>query len=119
MEELRIAADLEVHVHRATLVLEAGTDPRAPGGEVTRALCGHWEHEPPCRWPHYSAIEVDGGVARLRTVFVAPQTEVEEVRARIEAALRSDLRWRTIEVAPGDLDDTERTLGQRLAAIEA
>jgi hypothetical protein len=118
MNEQRPPSDLEIHVQRAQLALDAGTDPRAPGGEVTRALCGHWEHEPPCRWPHNNdvaaAIEGSVGLARFRTVFVAPAAEVEEVRSRIEAALRSDPRWRTIEVTRGDLDPAERTLGARL-----
>ena len=36
--------------------LEPGADKRAPGGAVTVALCGHWDHEGPCRWPHRSNI---------------------------------------------------------------
>lgn len=39
-------------VHR--VLLDAGGDPRALGGAVTAALCGHWEHDGRCRWPHHT-----------------------------------------------------------------
>ncbi len=104
--------DLEVHVVRAVLVLMEGTDPRAPGGEVTTALCGAWEHHPPCRWPHNNEV-VRGGA--FRTVFAAPSDEVMEVRSRIEVALRSDARWDVRDIAPGHLSTDERALGHRLA----
>jgi hypothetical protein len=80
-------------VHEAELVLEAGTDPRAPGGAVTVALCGSWDHEGPCRWPHNNEIDADGSQARFRTVFAAVPPEEDEVRARIEEALTDDPRW--------------------------
>ncbi len=107
-------AELEFHVVRAELALEAGLDPRAPGGAVTVALCGSWDHDPPCHWPHNNDFEMDGTVQRLRTLYVAPPEDVDEVRARIEAALRSDTRWRATYVATGDLDESERALGERL-----
>src|SRR5215207_9908722 len=34
--------------HEAVLALGDEADERAPGAAVTVALCGHWEHEPPC-----------------------------------------------------------------------
>ena len=36
-------------VHEADLWLAGGVDPAAVGAAVTAALCGHWEHEGPCR----------------------------------------------------------------------
>lgn len=104
--------DLKVHVVRARLVLGEGVDPRAPGGEVTIALCGSWEHAPPCHWPHNNEVVHDGA---FRTVFVAPAGDVPEMRSRIEAALRSDARWRVVALAEGALTDDERALGERLA----
>jgi len=41
----------------AVLELAAETDPRAPGGAVTVALCGSWEHDGACRWPHNSRLD--------------------------------------------------------------
>ena len=67
-------------VHEAAIELADGADPRAPGGAITVALCGHWEHEPPCRWPHHWIVEAlqsgqqagpDGQVSRW-TVRKAP-----------------------------------------------
>ncbi len=112
-----LPADLdrrETYVVRAELALEADTDPRAPGGAVTVALCGSWDHEPPCRWPHNNDQLLEGTTARFRTVFVAPPEDANEIRARIESALRSDPRWRTRYVAPGNLNPDERALGERL-----
>ena len=67
---------------------ELGYDERAPGGAVTVALCGHWDHEGPCRWPHFSAISPDpSGHHRLVVEFNAPEDELEMVRAKIDAAV--------------------------------
>jgi hypothetical protein len=77
-------------------------DPAALGGAVTTELCGHWEHDGPCRWPHHtSTMETDADtdtdttetdtddrraiVVRVR--FSAPPQEVAEVRRRIAVAL--------------------------------
>ena len=64
-------------------------DPAALGGAVTVALCGHWEHEGPCRWPHHTESSADGDdwVATVR--FDAPDDEVAEVRSAILMAIAS------------------------------
>lgn len=65
-------------------------DPAALGGAVTRELCGHWEHEGPCRWPHHtSSRAVPGEVATwLVTVrFDAAGDDEALVRRRIADAL--------------------------------
>jgi hypothetical protein len=36
-------------VHEATVELADGADPRALGGAITVAQCGHWEHDGACR----------------------------------------------------------------------
>jgi hypothetical protein len=56
-------------VHEIAVALTRGSDTRAIGGAVTRALCDHWDHEGPCRWPH-------------RTTVVAQRGD--EVEARVE-----------------------------------
>ncbi len=69
--------------------LASGADDRAPGGAVTVALCGHWEHDGPCRWPHHSAMQPgDGNLHRLVVTFDASEDELEHVRARIDSALQ-------------------------------
>ena len=60
------------------ILLEPGSDERAPGGAVTVALCGHWDHDGPCRWPHFSTITADiGGHHRLVVEFDAQEDEIK------------------------------------------
>ena len=100
-------------VIEAELVLAPGTDPRAPGGAVTTALCGHWEHEGPCRWPHHNAM-AEGDPTRLRTVVV-PGEDAGEVRRRVRAALGADPGWRLVRCGDSPLAPGERALARRLA----
>ena len=102
-------------VLEADLALTADVDRRAPGGAVTVALCGHWEHEGACRWPHHSALDDADAVARLRTVAVASDTERDEVVRRVERELRSDRRWRVVAFGVRDVRDDEVELARRLA----
>ena len=76
-------------VHEATVELADGADPRAPGGAITVALCGHWAHEPPCRWPHHTDTSATDGGHLVRTVFTVPPDDEFTVRRRIAAALES------------------------------
>jgi hypothetical protein len=103
---------LRSFVVEAEVALRDGVDPAAVGGAVTAALCGSWDHEGPCRWPHNNAI--DGG--RFRTVVVAPEDEAEAVRERIDAGLRGDGRWRVAAVRVRAVADAERDLADRLLA---
>ena len=98
-------------VQEAELELNAGTNPAAVGAAVTVALCGHWEHEGPCRWPHNNRI--DGQM--FRTIFVAAVEEEEEIRRRIRDALRGNTEWmvksdRAREVSPGEAELAARLL---------
>lgn len=106
--------DREVYVHRAVLELPSGTDERAVGGAVTVALCGSWEHDPPCRWPNNNAGTLDAREFRFRTVFAASPAEEALVRERIEAGL-CDGNWRVLSSGVGALSDEERVLGERIA----
>lgn len=105
----------ESHVRVADLRLDPGTDPRAVGAAVTTALCGHWEHDGPCRWPHHNGIaRTDDGFA-LRVVFVAPADDVVEVESRIDAALRT-MDGCAVVVGPDALQVDEVPLAARLAS---
>jgi hypothetical protein len=99
----------------AELELGPDTDPRAPGGAVTVALCGHWDHEGPCRWPHNNRIDTSEATARLRTVVVADDETAEDVITRIEGALRDDARWSVLETKTDTVRADERSLADRLA----
>jgi hypothetical protein len=97
--------------------MEAGGDERAPGAAITVALCGHWEHEPPCPLaPHSTSAERSGGQVRLRVLFAAEPAAEAEVRRRIDAALSAEgltlpdgatARWRLRSAQPGVLRDDE------------
>lgn len=77
------------YVHEATVELADGADPRALGGAITVALCGHWEHEPPCRWPHQTDIAAVGEGHLVRTSFTVEPSDAPNVRQMIVAALES------------------------------
>jgi hypothetical protein len=102
------------HAHEAILRLEDGTDPAAVGAAVTVALCGHWEHEGPCRWPHNNEIDAERAPARFRTVFLAPAAEVDEAHRRIAGALRSSHAWSLVSSQPRPLAEDELELAARL-----
>jgi hypothetical protein len=112
--------------HDAVLSMDAEGDPRAPGAAITVALCGHWEHEPPCPLaPHHTAAERVDGEVRLRTLFaVEPQRE-DEVRSRIRGALAAgrlvdgdgrESRWSLLSSEPATVRPEEAEHARRLAA---
>jgi hypothetical protein len=89
-------------------------DPAAVGAAVTVELCGHWEHEGACRWPHNSAIETRGAPALFRTLFVADEREEPGVRERIVDSLRRADAWRVVSVRSRPVAEHERALAERL-----
>lgn len=105
--------------------MEDGADTGAPGAAITVAVCGHWEHEPPCPLaPHHTAAEPDGDVLRLRILFAADPANEQEVRRRIDDTLASSqletpegavARWRLVSTAVGDVRPDEAEHARRLA----
>ena len=112
---LSAPSDPRGFVHEAELTLAPGGDERAPGGAVTVALCGSWEHEGPCRWPHHTEIERDGERVVLRTVFAVPSAEEGRVRDLIARALMQGADWTVTGGGPGVLTAEERALAARIA----
>ena len=109
-------------VQCAELRLETDADPAAPGGAVTRALCGSWNHEGTCRWPHWTAAQWDDGRGMVRVVFVAEADEEGQVRALIERALtggecvgpdRKVSRWKAMGHGAGALSESEEDWGKK------
>jgi len=104
--------------------MEADGDVRALGAAVTVALCGHWEHEPPCPLaPHHTAVERDGDQVGVRVLFAAEPAAEAEVRDRIRAALaeaRLDgpdgitTRWLLKGSRPGHVREDETGHAARL-----
>jgi hypothetical protein len=93
-----------VHAHEAVLELETDADDAAPGAAVTLELCGHWQHEGSCRWPHRTLVtSLVSRVLSVRVLYAGSPSELSEVRSRIAAGLnRGELtdpggtvhRWR-------------------------
>ena len=79
------------YAHDADVMLDPGGDPRAPGGAITVALCGHWDHQPPCPLaPHHTdATPADDGTLRIRVLFAADPADEDRVRELIGQALSS------------------------------
>ena len=95
----------QAFAQEAVLLMEPHADVRAPGAAVTVALCGHWEHEPPCPLaPHYvSAAAADDDELRVRILFAAEPDKEPEVRRLIEQALSGQLKLPDGFAAPWQL----------------
>ncbi len=116
----------QAFAHDAVIVMEPGGDVRAPGAAITVALCGHWDHEPPCPLaPHATVAEADGDAVRLRVLFAAEPAAEAEVRERIESALAAGgdgfqgpdgagTRWRLQEASAAPVGDEEAEHAARL-----
>ncbi|HEV3365608.1 MAG TPA: hypothetical protein VG795_15980 [Acidimicrobiia bacterium] len=113
-----------VFAHDAVLAMENHEDLPAPGGAITVALCGSWDHPPPCPLaPHHTSAEPDGDVVQLRVLFAAEPADEPEVRRRIADALAAGqlttpdgdvARWRLVSEAPGEVRPDESDHGRRL-----
>src|SRR5262245_3569595 len=79
------------YAHDAVVILDAGGDPRALGGAITVALCGHWDHEPPCPLAthHTDATRAGDDMVELRVLFAAEPEDEPRVRSLIGEALSS------------------------------
>jgi hypothetical protein len=75
------------YVHEVVVELHDGGDPAALGGAVTTELCGHWKHNPPCRWPHHTEAVPLGPQTIVRVAYSCDPSEEPDVRRRIDAGL--------------------------------
>jgi hypothetical protein len=117
----------QAFAHDARLDMESDADLRAVGAVVTVALCGHWEHEPPCPLaPHHCSSWRDAdGLVHTHVLFAAQPADEAQVRQRIEDALAAGqlptpdggiTRWRLRAAEAGAVADDEREHAARLAA---
>ena len=118
------------YAHDAVVVLDAGGDPRATGGAITIALCGHWDHEPPCPLaPHHTDTTPEGDdMVRVRILFAAEPVDEERVRSLIGQALASGrltgpdgrvTRWMVKSSGAGTVRPDEADHAARLIASAA
>jgi hypothetical protein len=113
----------QAFAHEAILDLAPDADPRAPGAAITVALCGHWEHQPPCPLaPHHTEADRVGDEVRLRVLFAAEPELEGTVRERIDAALADGQlsgpdgvnEWRLRASRPAEVSAEERDHANRL-----
>jgi hypothetical protein len=114
-----------IYAHDAILTLEPDADVNAPGAAVTAALCGHWDHEPPCPLaPHHSrSTRSDVDTVHLRILFATEPESEARVRDLIDSALASGAlegpdgartRWQLQSSSEGPVTLDEKSHGERL-----
>jgi hypothetical protein len=122
----RTSAMTGLYVHAATLLMaDAAADPAAPGAAITTALCGSWEHPPPCPLAaHYTGWSRDGDRVSLRIIFATEPPREADVRQLIGRALapgafdRPDgtvSRWTLLANGPAELSAQEREHAERIS----
>ncbi len=101
------------YAHEAVLVMPPDADLRAPGGAVTVALCGHWDHEPPCPLaPHHTGAERVGDEVRLRILFATEPDNEASIRERIDSTLADG--WPVRASGPSEVTAAEADHAERL-----
>jgi hypothetical protein len=121
----RISAVNGLYVHAATLLLDGDADPAAPGAAITIALCGSWEHPPPCPLAaHHTSWSREGDTVSLRTIFATGSTQEGDVRGLIHRALAFGTcdapngtvsRWTLLASGPAELSTQERGHAERIS----
>jgi hypothetical protein len=112
--------------HDAVVAMRHGDSPNALGGAIANALCGGWDHQPPCPLaPHYVSNVADGETVALRVVFATEPANEQRVRALIGEALATGqltvpdggvARWELRSACPGSLRVDEEDLAADLIA---
>lgn len=105
------------YAHEAILVMDDGADLDAPGGAITVALCGGWDHPPPCPLaPHHSRATRADGTVVVRTLFATTPDLEATVREQVGAALADGKqadpagvvsRWRLVSSRRSDVEADE------------
>lgn len=76
------------YAHDAVVVMQPGGSANAAGGAIAKALCGSWDHPPPCPLaPHHVANEVVGDDLVVRVLFATDAADESRVRRLIDDAL--------------------------------
>ncbi|ODR06929.1 hypothetical protein BHQ15_12245 [Mycolicibacillus koreensis] len=106
------------YAHDAVVQVYPGGSPNALGAAITLALCGSWDHPPPCPLAsHHTANNVIGEDVSLRILFAADAADEPRVRRLIGEALATEeligpdgrvTRWRLKSAAAGRLRKSEQ-----------
>ena len=116
----------QAFAHDAIVAMRDGASPNALGGAITKALCGAWDHSPPCPLaPHYVSNVTEGETVSLRVVFATEPSNERRVRDLIGEALAGGqlivpdggiAYWELQSASPGRLRDDEEALAADLIA---
>ncbi len=111
--------------HDAVVTMRADS-PNALGGAIAKALCGGWDHQPPCPLaPHFVSSDASGETVTVRVVFATEPENEQRVRGLIGEALACGrltvpdggvAHWELRSVAAGALRADERDLAADLIA---
>lgn len=114
------------YAHAAVVLVQPGGSPNALGGAIAKALCGSWDHPPPCPLaPHHVAYRVVGDDVVLRVLFVTETADEPRARRLIGEALGSGeltgpdglfTTWRLKTTAVSDIRSSEVSLIAALIA---
>jgi hypothetical protein len=114
-------------VHDAVIAMQTGGSPNALGGAITLALCGSWDHPPPCSLaPHYVTNTPTGETVTLRVLFATEPVNEQRVRALIGEALATGqltvpdggvATWQLRSAAPGTIRADEEDHAAHLIAL--
>jgi hypothetical protein len=106
--------------------MQPGGSPNAPGGAIAIALCGHWDHPPPCPLaPHHIDNFPSGETVTLRVLFATEPNNEQRVRSLIGDALATGrstgpdgwvTTWQLQSAAPGGVRPDEEEHAARLIA---
>lgn len=113
------------YAHDAVVAVERGGDLDALGGAIAAALCGSWDHPPPCPVPHHVSRGSAGDLVTVRVLFATGPGDELRVRSRIDEALAAgqltgpDGRitvWQLQSTAAGEVRPSEQEHAGRLIA---
>jgi hypothetical protein len=108
----------KAYAHDAVVTMQPGCSPNALGGAITVALCGHWDHQPPCPLaPHYVTALPDGETVAVRILFATEPANERRVRSLIGEALAAGqltgpdggvATWQLSSATPGNVRPDEQ-----------
>ncbi len=112
--------------HDAVVTMRDGASLNALGGAISKALCGAWDHSPPCPLaPHFVSSVADGEAVAVRVVFATEPSNERRVRDLIGEALAVGQLtvpdggiacWELRSASPGTLREDEEDLAAELIA---
>jgi hypothetical protein len=85
-----VRSDFMVRVpfaHDAVIAMQAGGSPNAAGAAITVALCGGWDHPPPCPLaPHYVTTVPTAETVTLRVLFATERANGRTRRGYVRSS---------------------------------